>query len=326
MSNAKYDVNHVQGIAPLPDVNARPVDYDEEVQKVGINNLELPVKWKDLNDRIVKMKGTFSSYVSIEQGSGRKGINMSRIPFSIREACYGEGSGIEMLKNVAKNVAEKSGATHSYIKVKFDYPMIQQSLRSKDEDGEAFWAHKYYPVMAEIKYNDIDKTFRAFVTLNFTYSSACVCSWELTQHLKEEEGLDGVPHSQRSDAKTTIELDLTKDLKLEDLVNLHRKALITETQLLVKRIDEREFASLNGRDMLKTAGRNTVTDKLEEVHPIHQAQGGLKFVEDAARLMKWSLSSSDAILDWVSILSHHESLHSFSAISVIYKGKEGGLR
>lgn len=323
MSNAKYDVNHVEGLAPLPDVNARSVDYDEEVQKVGISNLAMPIKWLDLDGKEVKMKGIYSSYVSIEGGSGKKGINMSRIPFAIREKSHGENYGLQGLQNMAKEVVEKSGATNSYVKVKFDYPMKQESLRSKDENGNSFWAYKYYPVIVEVKYSEKTQSYSAYVTLSFEYSSACVCSLELTEHLLTED-IRGVSHSQRSEAKTTVEVDLNKDFNLEKLIKLHRKALVTETQILVKRIDEREFSALNGRDMLKTSGRNTLN--LEETHPIHQEQGGLKFVEDAARLMKWVLSEEESIRDWACSLAHHESLHSFSAISVVYKGLPNGLR
>lgn len=324
MSNAKYDVNYVEGLAPLPDINARSVSYDEEVQKVGISNLAMPIKWLDLEGKEVKMKGIFSSYVSIEAGSGKKGINMSRIPFAIRERSHGENYGLQGLKDMAKEVATKSGATNSYVKVKFDYPMVQQSLRSRDEEGNPFWAYKYYPVTVEVKYSEKNNNYKAYVTLQFEYSSACVCSTELTEHLLTEENLRGIPHSQRSEARTTVEVDLEKDFSLEKLIALHRKALVTETQILVKRLDEREFACINGKDMLQTRGRNTLD--LEEVHPIHQEQGGLKFVEDAARLMRWVLSEEESLKDWVCSLAHHESLHSFSAVSVVYKGTSGGLR
>ena len=69
------------------------------------------------------------------------------------------------------------------------------------------------------------------------------------------------------------------------------KALMTETQVVVKREDEMAFAELNG--------------------------SYLKFVEDAARLLYEQLIKDERIKDFRVICSHQESLHSHDAVSVI---------
>ena len=69
---------------------------------------------------------------------------------------------------------------------------------------------------------------------------------------------------------------------------------------MCKREDEAEFARLNGSNLL--------------------------FCEDAARIAHEALDPDPKVLDFVVVCSHHESLHKHDAVSVIYKGIEGGLR
>jgi GTP cyclohydrolase I len=86
----------------------------------------------------------------------------------------------------------------------------------------------------------------------------------------------------------------------EDLIQLCRDALKTETQVMVKREDEQAFAELNGAYQ--------------------------KFVEDAARLLYDELDQQEAVADFVVRCAHLESLHSHDAISRICKGVRGGMR
>ena len=83
-------------------------------------------------------------------------------------------------------------------------------------------------------------------------------------------------------------------LWFEDLVELCRKAVATETQVMVKREDEQAFAELNA------------------ANPI--------FVEDATRMFCEQLQDDPRIGDFRVIASHQESLHSHDAISVLTEG------
>ena len=80
----------------------------------------------------------------------------------------------------------------------------------------------------------------------------------------------------------------------EDLIDLCRRAVPTETQVMVKREDEQAFAELNA------------------ANPI--------FVEDAARLFCEQLQVEPRVGDFRVIASHQESLHSHDAISVLTDG------
>jgi len=120
----------------------------------------------------------------------------------------------------------------------------------------------------------------------------------LSEHARDEREIASIPHSQRSVA--TIKVELNKDLFIEDMVEMCRDALKTETQVMVKREDEQAFAEMNGAYQ--------------------------KFVEDAARLLYHELSKDERIHDFVVNCVHMESLHSHDAVSRICKGLPDGLR
>ena len=83
-------------------------------------------------------------------------------------------------------------------------------------------------------------------------------------------------------------------LWFEDLIEACRRAVPTETQVMVKREDEQAFAELNA------------------ANPI--------FVEDAARLFCEQLAADVRIGDFRVVASHQESLHSHDAVSVLIEG------
>ncbi|MGY9013514.1 MAG: GTP cyclohydrolase, FolE2/MptA family, partial [Rhodobacterales bacterium] len=84
-------------------------------------------------------------------------------------------------------------------------------------------------------------------------------------------------------------------LWFEDLIEMCRAAVPTETQVMVKREDEQAFAELNA------------------ANPI--------FVEDAARLFCEQLHTAARIGDFRVIASHQESLHSHDAVSILTEGQ-----
>ena len=177
------------------------------------------------------------------------------------------------------------------MKLSFSYPMMKESLRS----GLA--GYQYYNVSIEGKLDESGQ-FTRYMHLDFEYSSACPCSYELSEHARESRDIAAIPHSQRSVA--TITAQLNSEMFVDDMVELCREALQTETQVIVKREDEQAFAEMNGAFQ--------------------------KFVEDAARLLYDELSKEERIRDFVVRCAHLESLHSHDAVSRICKGVPNGLR
>ena len=135
--------------------------------------------------------------------------------------------------------------------MRFSFPLKVRSLRSE------LSGYQYYELALELV--EIDGQRQKIVHLDYVYSSTCPCSLELSEHARSERGQLATPHSQRSVARISVVVNLETDcLWFEDLIDLSRKAVPTETQVMVKREDEQAFAELNA------------------ANPI--------FVEDAARL------------------------------------------
>ncbi len=259
------------------------------IQQVGIHNFKLPLKYRTKAGKILTLETSVTGTVSLE--AELKGINMSRIMRSFYDHKNGVTTG-EWMGKILKSYLRNVDSKDARLKLAFSYPMLRQSLRSGLE-GWQFYDVAFEGVMTR------DGRYRRFVHFDFVYSSACPCSAELAEHARDLRGAYGVPHSQRSKARVTLEEAEGRKIWIEDIHALCLKALQTETQVMVKREDEQAFAELNG--------------------------AYLKFVEDAARLLYRVFDAEKRIVDFRIACSHLESLHSHDAVSVICKGVPGGF-
>jgi GTP cyclohydrolase I len=199
---------------------------------------------------------------------------------------------LDLLKEILQSYKKTLNTYRAEIRLDFNYPISQTSLRS-DLSG---W--QYYKVTYEGILDEQD-VFHKRMHFDFIYSSACPCSSDLAEHARQVRQIYSIPHSQRSTARISVELDPKAHLFVEDLQSIALAALKTETQVMVKREDEQAFAELNG------------------AYP--------KFVEDAARLLFAQLNEDERIRDFQVACAHLESLHSHDAIAVIHKGVPGGF-
>tara|TARA_R110002020_G_scaffold19585_7_gene67525 strand:- start:4934 stop:5983 length:1050 start_codon:yes stop_codon:yes gene_type:complete len=278
-------------IASLPDLQNGPSSLIQgapvAIQQVGIHNFKLPLNYKKRNGKTIELETSVTGSVSLE--AHKKGINMSRIMRSFYDH-KDETFSIDKIKDVLTTYKENLKSFDSRIMLKISYPIKQTSLRSGLE------GYQYYDVVLE---GDLTKDgeFKKYLHFDFVYSSACPCSFELSEHAEKYRNRATVPHSQRSVARVSVRFE--DYLWIEDLHELCLDALQTETQVMVKREDEQAFAEKNG--------------------------AFLKFVEDAVRLLYSRMNGDDRIKDFKIVASHNESLHSHNAISVIVKGVEGGF-
>jgi GTP cyclohydrolase IB len=220
--------------------------------------------------------------VSLE--AEKKGINMSRIMRSFY-AHAGREFSFGVIEVALDDYKADLGSFDARIQMRLSFPMQLKSLRS----GLSGW--QYYDIALELV--ETAGVRKRIVHLDYVYSSTCPCSLELSEHARTVRGQLATPHSQRSVARLSVVL--TGEMALEDLVDLARAAVVTETQVMVKREDEQAFAELNA------------------ANPI--------FVEDAARLFCEALRGDDRIGDFRVVASHQESLHSHDAISLLTEGE-----
>ena len=259
------------------------------ILKVGISNFKLPLKYILQNSDTIELETSVTGNVSLQ--AGQKGINMSRIMrvfYDFQDRVFS----LDLLKKVLQSYKKTLNTYRAEIRLDFNYPIMQTSLRS-DLSG---W--QYYKVTYEGILDEQD-VFHKRIHFDFIYSSACPCSSDLAEHARRVRQIYSIPHSQRSTARISVELDPAAHLFVEDLQAIALVALKTETQVMVKREDEQAFAELNG------------------AYP--------KFVEDAARLLFAQLNEDERIRDFQVACAHLESLHSHDAIAVIHKGVPGGF-
>jgi GTP cyclohydrolase IB len=272
-------------LATLPDLQNGPASLirgaKARIQHVGISNFRLPIRHATRDGGALVLDTSVTGTVSLE--AEKKGINMSRIMRSFYAHAEKEFS-FGVIEAALDDYMRDLGSFDARIQMRASFPMQVASLRS----GLTGW--QYYDIALELV--EKDGVRKRIVHLDYVYSSTCPCSLELSEHARATRGQLATPHSQRSVARLSVEL--MGEMWIEDLVELARKAVVTETQVMVKREDEQAFAELNA------------------ANPI--------FVEDAARLFCEALRADPGVGDFRVIASHQESLHSHDAISLLTEG------
>ncbi|MFT7596573.1 MAG: GTP cyclohydrolase I [Paracoccaceae bacterium] len=288
----QYDPNFVADStyrATLPDLQNGPSSLirgaRQHIQHVGISNFRLPVRYHTRDGDDLTLETSVTGTVSLE--ADKKGINMSRIMRSFYKHADRTFS-FEVIEAALDDYISDLDSIDARIQMQFSFPARVDSLRS----GLA--GYQYYDIALELA--ERDGVRQKFMHLDYVYSSTCPCSLELSEHARATRGQLATPHSQRSVARVSVQIDCDANcLWFEDLIEACRRAVPTETQVMVKREDEQAFAELNA------------------ANPI--------FVEDAARLFCAQFQNDHRIGDFRVIASHQESLHSHDAVSVLVEGE-----
>ena len=274
----------------LPDLQNGPQSLirgaRRRIQHVGISNFRLPIRYQTRDNGDLTLETSVTGTVSLDDD--KKGINMSRIMRSF----YGHADrsfSFGVIEAALDDYKRDLDSFDARIQMRFSFPARVESLRS----GLSGW--QYYDIALELVEKGGDR--KKIIHLDYVYSSTCPCSLELSEHARRTRSQLATPHSQRSVARLSVLLDDSAPgcLWFEDLVDLCRAAVPTETQVMVKREDEQAFAELNA------------------ANPV--------FVEDAARLFAEKLQADPRVGDFRVVASHQESLHSHDAVSILTEGE-----
>jgi len=274
--------------AGLPDLQNGPasliIGARAQIQHVGISNFRLPIRYHSRDNGDVMLETSVTGTVSLE--AEKKGINMSRIMRSFYSHAEKSFSFL-VIERALEDYKRDLESFDARIQMRLSFPVRIGSLRS----GLSGW--QYYDIALELV--DAGGVRKKIMHLDYVYSSTCPCSLELSEHARRKRGQLATPHSQRSIARISVELVGDKCLWFEDLIDIARDAVPTETQVMVKREDEQAFAELNA------------------ANPI--------FVEDAARCFCEKLQQDPRVGDFRVVASHQESLHSHDAVSLLTQGQ-----
>lgn len=274
--------------ATLPDLQNGPSSLirgaRQQIQHVGISNFRLPIRFHTRDGGDLTLETSITGTVSLE--GEKKGINMSRIMRSFYKHADRTFS-FEVMAATLDDYLTDLDSPDARIQMRFSFPARVNSLRS------GLSGYQYYDITLELI--DHDGLREKIMHLDYVYSSTCPCSLELSEHARVTRSQLATPHSQRSVARLSVQVNPSAEcLWFEDLIDHCRRVVPTETQVMVKREDEQAFAELNA------------------ANPI--------FVEDAARLFCEALQSDPRIGDFRVLASHQESLHSHDAVSVLTSG------
>ena len=289
--NAAYPDDFVADasyVDQMPDLQNGPSSLirgaNRQIQHVGISNFRLPIRYQSRDGADQCLETSVTGTVSLE--ADKKGINMSRIMRSFYRHAEKRFS-FDVIAAALEDYQRDLESFDARIQMRTSFPIKVESLRS------GLSGYQYYDIALELI--DVGGVRTKVLHLDYVYSSTCPCSLELSEHARRDRSQLASPHSQRSVARISVVLAEGEVLWFEDLIDLCRKAVPTETQVMVKRQDEQAFAELNA------------------ANPI--------FVEDAARLFCEVLHEDHRIKDFRVIASHQESLHSHDAVSILTEGE-----
>lgn len=285
----------------LNDFQKLPNSHGVSIPRVGIERFRIPLNFKHRDGETFNHDTTASMFVYLDEN--KTGVNMSRFCTILQEESSKSGVNAKFFETVLNRYRKDLRdydtdklIPRAELSLKFNYGVKQKSLKSEN------WGWQYYQSELKGIINSESKIMME-LTLAYEYSSTCPCSLSMAKQYEEDyrngitnEG-NGIAtaHGQRSKATVSVLFENKTQFEIEDLIDLLRAALPTETQSLVKRIDEQAFAILNGEN------------------PI--------FVEHVARRLSKSLDSEKKILDWKAKIEHFESLHSHNAVAYINKIK-----
>lgn len=290
---SEKDETGLNDFQKIPDESAMAID------SVGIERFRLPITYKR-RDQSLSHHDAYAS-MSIYLKEGKTGANMSRFCQILQDEAGKNPidnnfmqNTLSLFRDKLRDYDDEELIQLAHLKIDFQLGLKQTSLKSDN------WGWQYYPCTIEATQNN-ENTTDLSLALNYEYSSTCPCSLSMAKQYeknyadnKTQEGTGiAVAHGQRSLATVTVHYKSTSNFSVEDLVDHMRAALPTETQSLVKRIDEQAFAILNGENPM--------------------------FVEHATRRISFVLDSDARILNWNAKVEHFESLHSHNAVATISK-------
>ncbi|MDD0853782.1 GTP cyclohydrolase FolE2 [Halobacteriovorax sp. GB3] len=283
----------------LNDFQKKPNQVEIAIPRVGIERFRVPLTFEHHDGHTMNHDAEASMFVYLAKH--KTGANMSRFCKILQEEGGQKSVNHEFFKTVLgryradlRDFDDEALIEQAHLKLNFNYPVKQKSLKSEN------WGWQYYACEWEGIENKEGRVLM-HLTIKYEYSSTCPCSLSMSKQYEEQyrngeitEG-SGIAsaHSQRSVATVKVVYDVDSGFHIERLIELLRIALPTETQSLVKRIDEQAFAILNGDNPM--------------------------FVEHATRRLSTVFEHEDTILDWTAKVEHLESLHSHNAVAYIHK-------
>ncbi len=297
------------------EVSRTPDTAQAALARVGMEGIEMPVAFTNAGETF-RLPAKVSAWVDLRDRHAR-GIHMSRL-YTLTDEHLARGApsrtGLRGLLH-AFLLSHQGLSGHAGITISSTLPLRRPALLS----GLSGWRQYPFTLSAELS---SEGNFTCEVSVDVLYSSTCPGSAAMARQLVQQrfselfgeglvdaeqvanwlaspEGAVATPHAQRSLAQVRIRLadSAPDELPMDALIQRIETALATPVQAAVKRIDEQEFARLNGENPM--------------------------YCEDAARRLVAELEPDQHIINYHIRVAHLESLHPHDAVAVAVKHREG---
>ncbi len=279
-------------ICSLPDIQCNEPNIKIPIQRVGVENVEVPFTLESKTGGFNQMVANVSMGTNLNEAT--KGISMSRLIRTLKPYLDLPLKS-KLIKEIITSMLNEVGGTEAFMKFNFRLPRIKESVKSKNQ-FPIYYKCRFQGEVSWIMGQPMDTIkFRFFQGVTVQYSSYCPCSAELCNTSEDP----GFPHNQRSFAHILIESDGQHYLWLEDIIEAVESVIPTLPYPIIKREDEQEIGRI--------AAQNPM------------------FVEDAIRAISQSVDSIAGVHDWIVKCSHEESIHTSEAIAINWKGIPHGF-
>lgn len=195
-----------------------------DIQKVGINHLELPlnIQRKNQSNQVVNAEAR----VTVSLPRHYKGTHMSRFVEVLSEWENKDLLGVD-IKGCLATIIKKLNAQSGELKFKFKYFIDKKSPVSKLS----------FPMSYECSFDGIlnnfgksDEDYKFTLGVKVPVTTLCPCSKEIS---------DCGAHNQRAIISVKVSYDEESHIWIEDLIKMVEKSASCEIYPLLKRVDEK---------------------------------------------------------------------------------------
>lgn len=266
----------------IPDIQEVREGFPKrKIKKVGIRNVQVPINVVRKDDSINSSTGYISLYTNLNENV--KGSNMSRYRIIAEEYLLGKNIMLhDYVRQLLEALRDRLEATESFIKIKFDYFLVNKAPASGVE------SFMNYKCGIEGKTKE-DGSQDLYLTVQVPYTSCCPCSKEISNY---------GAHNQRSFADIKVKLIDGEMCWIEDIIKIVEKNASAPIINTLKRIDE-----------------SYQTEKMYE-DPVFVEDMVRKVAEDFdAELLDKNID------DYAIVVNHQESIHLHDACAIITAGR-----
>lgn len=272
----------------LPDLQNSRDNRGEFIDKVGVRNIEVPIKIQRKDGQEMATTGVVSIYTSLSEEV--KGANMSRYGQTLHKALENNSFSIDIVREMLYVLKDRLKSSDSYVKIKFPFFIKKKSPVTENYS----WSPYHCILEGRLRGDRLD----FYLTTKVYVMSTCPCSKEMSLE-DPERGIGRGAHYQRSLNTVTVHMkDYQNNLVwIEDLVELIERQGSCPIYNILKRPDEK-----------------FVTEA---------AYDNPKFVEDIVRDISIALKREmdNRVDGWVIVTNNEESIHTYDAVAVSRGGE-----